>query len=291
MKVFALINPQAGGGIVSEIWPRIMKSLGSLNFSFEFTSGPMHAAALADRAVEEEFDYLLCVGGDGTINEAVQSLANRQTVLVAIPAGTGSDFARTTGIRSADQAVELMKEGSRSRADLGRVSWGGRSRYFVNILELGFGATVMARVNAGRKGHGRNVFNAAVMREMLNLRSYAVELEHDGLSTAGRFTEIVVANGRYFGGGMLASKNSSISDGRLDIHAIDAISRISLMRKFSKLRDGSYLEDPKVQSFSAESVRISGESIPMEMDGETVGNAPAEVSIAPNAIFVLSASK
>jgi diacylglycerol kinase (ATP) len=291
MKVFVLVNPLAGGGAASEIWPRIRRSLEGVSFTCEYTSGPSHAIAIAERAVREGYDYLMCVGGDGTINEAVQSLACQGTVLAAMPAGTGADFARTASISSADRLVEMMKEGRWSRADLGKVEWEGRRRYFVNILELGFGATVMARVNAGRKGHGRRTFNAAVMRALLNLRSYAVKLGHDGVSADGRFIEIVVANGRYFGGGMLASRNSSISDGRLDVHAVDAISRISLMRRFSKLRDGTYLDDPHVHSFSTDSLHISGEAIPMEMDGETIGSAPAEVSVVPGAIRVLMADE
>ena len=289
MNVHAIINPTAGGGYSAEIYPTIMSQLRRLNITHSMTTKPGDAEQMAQKAVSDGVDYLFCIGGDGTLNEVVQALQNSDTVLVPISGGTGSDFVKTLGYRDMQYVLEAVESGNIIKVDLGVVQSDLGKRFFINILEVGFGAKVMKRVNSRRKIRGGASFTSSVLATLPTFRPYRVRMILPNADMTDSVAEIVVANGRYFGGGMLAAPSAELTDGLLDIHVVQGMNLFRMMAKLRKLRDGSYVDDPAVRSYRADSVHFIGDA-PVEIDGEDYGQLPVMVSAEKLALKVLAPS-
>lgn len=286
MKVYAIVNPVAGGGYSEEIYRSVLKEFEGLDLEYSLTEKPGHATGLARKAMERGFTHIVCVGGDGTLNEIVQSMAHSDAVLVPISAGTGSDFVKTIGLRDIPSVVKAVQQERSVPVDLGRVTRNGESRYFLNILEVGFGARVMKRVNSRKKVHDGSSFTSAVLSSVPSYRPYEVKVTHEGGTESLRVAEMIIANGKYFGGGMLAAPNADPRDGMLDVHMVRGTGRIQLLMKMRKLRDGSHIHDDVVTSLRTASMAIEGDA-PVEMDGENYGNLPIEVSLEKDALRIV----
>ncbi len=290
MKIAVIVNAASerlkGSGFRDELAAKLTGH----ELDFRETSSPGDATRIARRLLDEtDIRYIAIAGGDGTLNEAAQSLVGSSKVIVPLPMGTGSDFARALGIDSTGSAAEAILSGNIINADAALCHWNGLQRYFVNILEIGFGASVMKRVNSHAIRSGK-VFTRSVFRELFALRNYQVEIQSKEHSERLMSPEIIIANGIYFGGGMKASPGSKITDGKLDAHIIGKLGRISLLFRFGKLRNGTYTEDPDVKNFLSDEIRISGDA-PVEMDGEVVGALPMTVKVIPSSLLFAATDK
>lgn len=248
------------------------------------TSGPGDATRLS--AEVGDGSYLVVYGGDGTINEVAQSLVNRNIVMVPLNAGTGSDFQKTIGSLSSSEISKAVQEGLRSKIDAVKVSFPTGTRYFVNIMEVGLGARVMERVNRRQKTM-LDPFTSAVLHEIGAVSNYSFKIHADDYSSDISTPEIVVANCRYFGGGMLASPDSDPSDGKLEVHAIQQMNKISLLMNLRKLRTGKYIQLSNVVNLRAKTLVLEGDEAPVEMDGEVVGHTPLRAEVVEGGINVL----
>ena len=287
MTVHAVINPVAGGGYASEIYHSVLDELKDFQVTHTLTTGPGDATRIAQDAVANGVDFILCIGGDGTLNEVVQALAHSNAILVPISAGTGSDFVKTLGLTDLESVKNSMKHRSYSEIDLGTVQAGGNTRYFLNVLEIGFGASVMKRVNSRKKVRGGSSFTSSVFALLPSFRPYQLTLASAERNESLRVAEMVVANGRYFGGGMLAAPAAELDDGFLDIHVVEGMGKMRMIMKLRKLRDGSYVKDPSVRSFKTDKLEVQGEA-PVEIDGEDYGALPVKIGLEKKSLKVLA---
>lgn len=251
------------------------------------TKGPGDATAISREAVEKGSDYILCIGGDGTLNEVIQSMAGSKSVIVPISAGTGSDFVKTLKFKGLDSVRDAMQSHSYRKIDLGLAKRGTESRYFINILEVGFGASVMKRVNSRKKTRGGFSFTTSVLALLPFFKPFSVRMNVNGNEEELDLAEMVVANGRYFGGGMLASPKAVLDDGILNVHVVSGVGKLQMISKLGKLKNGSYIDDPSVQSYKVNKLEISG-AAPVEMDGEDFGDLPIEISVAGKSLNLIS---
>ncbi len=250
------------------------------------TKGPGDATEISREAVEKGSDFILCIGGDGTLNEVAQSMAGAGTVLVPISAGTGSDFVKTLNFKGLESVKNAMRAGRSRKIDLGLARREGESRYFINILEVGFGASVMKRVNSRRKSRGSFSFTSSVLALLPFFKPFKVRMKLDSSVEVLDLAEMVVANGRYFGGGMLASPEAVLDDGILNVHVVSGVGKLQMISKLGKLKNGTYLNDPSVQSYKVNGLKITG-TAPVEMDGEDFGELPIEISVAEKSLNII----
>ncbi|CAC12579.1 conserved hypothetical protein [Thermoplasma acidophilum] len=184
---------------------------------------------------------MVSCGGDGTLNEVVNGIVNTDLAIAVLPMGTGSDFGKTIGIRNISDFLKAIKSGRTREVDLVAAQFANQSRrYFINILEIGFGAEVMNYVNS-HKYLGRGSFKFGAFYMLSKMHPFNLRLIMDGKEYEFPTIEAIFANGRYFGGGMLASPYSEIDDGLLDVHVLKPFSRIRSAMNFRTIYDGSYL--------------------------------------------------
>jgi len=284
-----ILNPVSGGGYIMEKWPEIKRSLQGLDYTTVITERPGHAEEIAREAVNNSAEYVICAGGDGTLNETLQAMVGTHTTLVPISAGTGSDFIKSSPL-DAGSITGLIRDHRKKRIDCGIVRYQGGERYFLNILEIGFGASVMMRVNAKKNSRGGNVFIRSILREIWDLKYYEMVVGLSHGTEDMRATEIIIANGKYFGGGMKASPDSVLDDGMLNVHIIKDIGMVRMLAGLSSLRNGRYVKKKTVRNMVLKNISVGGDPAPVEADGEVLGTTPAIISVVPESVYVLSDS-
>jgi YegS/Rv2252/BmrU family lipid kinase len=237
------------------------------------------------------------VGGDGTLNEAVNGLmrAGTQTELATIPLGTGMDFVRTYDISTKfEAAVRTAVEGVARTIDVGRVSyreWSGADaeRYFANVGSVGMSAAVAQRANGMSKLlGGRVTFFYALTRVFFDWQNTDVTVELDGGSRReGRMHDVIVANGQWHGGAMRLAPEAQPDDGLFDVVLIGDVTKRDFVTTAPKIYKGTYLAHPKVDLLRSSTVGVdAAEHLPIELDGEQVGTTPARFEVVPAALRV-----
>src|SRR4029077_18923604 len=225
-----IANPNAGRGTVDKALPRIESVLADKNLSYRIvrTTHPGHATEAARQALRDGERYLVAVGGDGTVHEVVNGMVEDGGPLAAdavrrvVGAGSGCDFVRSFGLPpDAEQAAERLA-GDRVRPiDVGTVTFtdqgAARTRCFVNIAEVGLGAAVVARAAGLGRSLGGARYAAGFWLTLPRFRPATVRLDANGQYRAWRAFNVVVANCRFYGGGMQISLNSDPGDCLLDI--------------------------------------------------------------------------
>jgi diacylglycerol kinase (ATP) len=244
---------------------------------------------LAQAAAGAEDSLLVVIGGDGTVNEVVNGIAGTEAEIAVLPGGTGQDFGRTHGIPSNfDDAVRVALDGETQTIDLGRVECDdGTSRFFANVASAGMSGAVARRANAMTKRlGGRATFFYALTREFLAWQNTRVVLELDGgVRREGPLHDVIVANGRFHGGGMKLAPDARQDDGLFDVVTIGDVTKLDFVTTAPKLYSGRYLSHPKVELLRSATVTISAdEPLPVEADGETVGMTPARFVVVPSAL-------
>jgi YegS/Rv2252/BmrU family lipid kinase len=244
---------------------------------------------LAEAAGEHRDSLLVVVGGDGTVNEVANGVAGTGAEVATLPAGTGQDFARTHGIPSRfDDAVRVVLRGTTRTIDLGRVELaGGTNRYFANFGSAGMSGAVARRANAMTKAlGGRVTFYYALTVEFLAWRNTLVSVELDGgVRREAPLHDVIVANGRFHGGGMKLAPDARQDDGLFDVILIGDVTKLDFATTSPKLYSGRYLSHPKVELLQSSTATIDAASpLPLEVDGEPIGSTPARFEVVPSAL-------
>ncbi|MBU3691917.1 MAG: YegS/Rv2252/BmrU family lipid kinase [Candidatus Nanopelagicaceae bacterium] len=278
-------NPYSGGGKGKQLKSQVIQILHSRNQEFYDYSGPERETAANNlRSLrKDELQGLIVIGGDGTINLAIQSLAKTNVPLAVIPAGTGNDFARTLGLNLKDpiKNLDACFDSLPTSIDLGVV----RNRYFVQILSTGFDSLVNERANSLPIIKGRMKYNFAIVFELLKFRPKSYRFEVDGVGFETKAMLIAVANGNCYGGGMLISPKSDPQDGLLDVMIVGPVSKLEFIKVFPKVYRGAHTSHPAVKFLSGKRIEIESEAIAYA-DGERIGDLPVTAEIVEGGLKV-----
>jgi YegS/Rv2252/BmrU family lipid kinase len=304
-KIFFIVNPYSANGWTGRKWPGIKErfeaELGPIDFAL--TRGSNHASYLVAQALYEGYEKIIVVGGDGTLNEAVNGFyedgrrINGGAVLGYLPSGTGEDFSLTLGIddHQLSDHVRRLLGGEPRPVDIGEAAfrkWDGTAatRKFINESSLGFSAAVALRVNNSSKLlGGRAAFFLGVLRTLTFLKSNPVRIEIDGDEYYnGRALIVALCNGRYFGGGMMIAPRAEVDDGQLEIVIVKEMGRLELLANIGSVYKGTHLANPKVICARGREINISSEQgLWIEMDGELVGLTGASYRLLDKEIGVI----
>jgi YegS/Rv2252/BmrU family lipid kinase len=260
-----------------------------------------HATELAFEAVNENADFIIAAGGDGTINEVVNGVMKagpeqREKVIVGLfPHGTGNDFARTAQIPdSAEKLAKSIIDCKNSKIDLGLAEYTlandqMEKRYFDNIAEIGVGAKTVEIVNKSNKTLGSTLtFFLGVLKAFAGYKRQSVRIKSNDFQWVGKIVEVCAANGCYFGSGIGIAPGASLNDGKLSFVIVGNMKIIHFLKYLPSLRKLKYIKHPEVHYLKLEHCEIISEKkYPLEMDGENVGFTPFSVRVVPSALNFL----
>ncbi len=306
-KIAAIVNPRARGGLAGKRWPRIAaaleRRLGPVDA--RFTDAPGGGIRIARQLLEEGAELIIAVGGDGTVNEAANGFLESDAAvrtrarLGILPLGTGGDLRRTLGIPARlEDAIEILASGVPVAIDAGKIVFSGvrgkrAQRYFVNLVSFGMGGEVASRASrAPRFLGGRAAFFLATLGTFFGYRGKTIRLRLDGaLEDFGRKAlNIAVGNGRFHGGGMHPCPRALVNDGLLDVTFIEFMGWFELARDVHYLYSDDVYRHPKTRFFRARTVSAeSDDPVSIEVDGEPLGELPAEITVVPASLRVMVA--
>lgn len=300
MKTLVVVNPHASHGearreFETKIKALLDKKLG--RYDLHITTGQGDAINFV--AEHPDYDRVVSVGGDGNLNEVVNGLmlgASRASLGV-VAVGSGNDFVKSINLgQEYDRLVEAACGDSLKEVDLFKVKFtdfsGNRTeRYSVNVVSAGFDADVTQRMIRSRfKTSGKVAYYLSFLIEFFKSKTYELSYRIDGQNGAGKYYFLVMANGKYYGGGMKIAPDAVIDDGVIDIVGVAKMSKLKLLFNSTKIYRGTHLEIEGVEHYIGKDIYLNSERETLiQMDGEVVGVLPLEISVHRKALKVASA--
>ncbi|HZC26732.1 MAG TPA: diacylglycerol kinase [Actinopolymorphaceae bacterium] len=302
-EIVVLVNPTAGRGRGARLADPVTERLRDAGLKARWEAGRDAAEAvdLARRAAARGVDALVIIGGDGMIHLTLDAVAETQTPLAVIPAGTGNDLARSLGIPVRDPlaAADLVVAGYTRAQDLGRVvsvgtdADAGRLQHtgpgwFSTVLCAGFDSRVAERVTRMTWPHGRLRYDLAAAIEIGTFRPQTFTLDLDGEQEHVEAILVAVGVTSSYGGGLRICEGADPSDGLLDIAVVGGLSRHELVTLFPKLSKGTHLTHPAVTMYRAKTVNLDSSRLVSYADGERMGQLPLTAECVPDALQVFA---
>jgi YegS/Rv2252/BmrU family lipid kinase len=308
VKVGVVLNPVAGGGRLKHEWPRVAAALTKHFGAYELreTQAEGDAERLALDLAADGFDLVIAAGGDGTTSEVADGLLQaasehgRTAQLGLLPCGTGIDFARGLGLpRDLDQLVKRMVEAQGRAVDAGRIAYiddhgALASRHFINIASLGLSGATDRAVNADkRKGRvsAKALFYWRTVFEFLRYRFQEVRITvDDAAPVEAKVALVAVANGKFFGGGMMVAPDAALDDGQFEVVILRAAGKARLIWDLRLVYGGRHRNHPAITILRGRKVTVeplgAGEANAalVDIDGESPGRIPATFEILPGAL-------
>lgn len=308
LKVGVVLNPVAGGGRLKRRWPEVAASLRRNfgDFDLRETQASGDAERLAIDLAADGCELVIAAGGDGTASEVADGLlqavfeTGQTSALGLLPCGTGIDFSRGLGLpRGVEAILRRMAESKVRKIDAGRICYiddhgALASRHFINIASLGLSGATDRAVNADkRKGRvsGKALFFWRTVAEFIRYRFQEVRITiDDGEPIEARMALVAVANGRFFGGGMMIAPDAQLSDGQFDIVIVRAASKIGLIRDIRLLYGGRHRNHPAITILRGRKVLVEPlgdtekNSAMVDIDGESPGRIPATFEMLAGAL-------
>lgn len=275
---------------------------GEFDLQFFETERARHAQSLAIEALEQGCNYLIAIGGDGTLNEVVNGFLKsggrekHKVVLGVLPWGTGNDFVRTIGVgRSVDQLLQLIRSSSVKNIDAGKMiimGAGGKEEvvFFNNVADAGFGAEVVSEVNGVHLRKkilgGTMTFFLAILFKFFFYRHKQMRISMNGTVWEGPVLALVVANGNFFGSGFGIAPDARIDDGKFQVVLAGNVTMFDYFRNFGKLRKSQHIDLPDLSYHITDYVEVEslGDRVLIEADGEVHGTAPLSFECIPGAL-------
>ncbi|WP_372733724.1 diacylglycerol kinase [Nocardioides sp.] len=285
-KIALLTNPTSGKGKGARVREAVRDRLTHAGAEVRDLVGRDgdEALDLASEAVADGIESLVVIGGDGMVHVGVQAVAETETVLGIIPAGTGNDVARYFDLPRKDPvaAADRVIAGATQRVDLARSG----AKYYTTVLSAGFDAIVNERANQMTWPKGQMRYNLATLAELRTFTPLQYTLDLDGATRRLEAMLVCVGNGPSFGGGLRITEGADLTDGLLDVVIIKPMSRPELIRTYPKLFKGTHTDHPQYERHRVHRVTVACPGITAYADGERFGALPLTVEAAPGALRV-----
>lgn len=267
-----------------------------LSYHIYYTTCPGDATEYVKSMVRisEDKQRFICIGGDGTLNEIVNSAPSNPNVeFGVIPNGSGNDFVNNFTNKFLFSSIDAQIDGETASLDLIKCN----DNYCVNMVNIGFDCAVAkeaAKIKKIKLFAPRFAYTLGVFKVVFRKIGTPMKIIFDdGEVIEKLFTLTSIANGRYCGGGYCAAPNAYMNDGIMDIAAINKISRFTLFGLLKSYKKGTYLEKKRAQKLFVHK-RVSHlrmefkEPLPICIDGEIKGAKNIDFTVVPKAFnFVI----
>ncbi|KPB05885.1 diacylglycerol kinase [Bacillus sp. CHD6a] len=275
-----IYNPTSGRELFKKHLPEVLVRLEKAGYetSCHATTGHGDATEAARLAVKRRYDLVVAAGGDGTINEVVNGLAEQdyRPQLGIIPVGTTNDFARALDLPRDDilGCVDVIAEGVPMPVDIGKAN----DQYFMNIAgggkmtELSYEVPIKMKTLLGQLAYYLKGI------EMLpSIRPTNVTIEYDGKIFEGEIMLFLVSLSNSVGGFEKLAPDSCMNDGMFDLIILKKANIADFIRIASMALRGDHVKDDLVIYTKANRVKVNTqEKMQLNLDGEYGGLLPGE---------------
>jgi len=279
-----ILNPAARGSRASRLRAQVESLTRGAVLCATSRSG--EAESMARHAAAEGYEKIVAAGGDGTINEIVNGIAGKNVALGLLPLGTMNVFATELGLPANDlsRCWEIIQANRIRPVDLPSAN----GKHFVQLAGVGLDAQAVKETSRAFK---RNFGPLSYMISAAQIASrqpprLRIESE-DAVTEEGSF--VLVGNGRLYGGRLPFFKQAVIDDGLLDVIVFKRLNYMEIIRYLQNVIFTPQITSPEVEYFQTSRLRVtSDEDVPVEIDGELIGNCPVEFKIRAGGLHVLA---
>lgn len=236
------------------------------------------------REYGSQIDVLFIIGGDGTIHECINSLAelDKRPVIGLLPGGTCNDFSRMIEIpQNLDQAARALVQGEERVVDAGKTE----DSYFLNFWGIGLVTQTSSNIDENQKNRlGVLSYFISALKTINQARSFKFTLTVDGEKIEEEAVMVLVMNGQFIGTRQVPVSSINLQDGKLDVLIVKN-SNLTLFKELLTFSRPGTNESRFQELDHRQGKRISIEvesTQEVDMDGEIKGATPAEIEVLPN---------
>ena len=291
---YFIVNPQAGGKRPARRLAKLKAALEASGLSFEMvlTQSKGHATVLCDKALEQGFRRFVVVGGDGSINEVLQSLAPSRyfqaCTLTCLPWGTGNDWARQHRVpKQLKHFIRYLQQGKRRQQDIGCVNYGSdfsSTRFFINSVGCGFDCYLLEKMGSANGNLLR--YYLYLVRCLFSYRAKPMHVRSPDKDYDARSFMLMACTNEFAGGGMRFAPNNDLNSKQLEFIDVQHMPFLQLLFSLPYLMNGKINSHKKVSYQRCKSFMLNSfdnedglsPSIDFQCDGEVVAQLPIKVA-------------
>ncbi|UTH08769.1 diacylglycerol kinase [Macrococcoides canis] len=273
-----IYNPTSGRELFKKALPDVLIKLEDAGYetSAYATKRAGDATTAAERAVEDKFDLVIAAGGDGTINEVINGIAEKdyRPDIGVIPMGTVNDFGRALLIpKDIDEAVDVIVSGQTVSVDVGKMN----NRYFINIAGGGKITEVSYEAPSRLKTVlGPLAYYVKGLEMLPEIKASDVRIEYDGEVFSGEAMMFLIGLTNSVGGFEKLVPDASINDGYFTLLILEKVNFAEFGHIFTLASRGEHIKHPKVRYVKAKDIKVSSfDKVQLNVDGEFGGILPA----------------
>jgi len=245
---------------------------------------------MARQAIAAGAEFIVAAGGDGTINEALDGIANTRVPLGILPAGTANVLATEIGLPcNLEQAATTMTECVAKRIAIGRLDCGPNPRFFLSMAGVGFDAHIVYNLSAGLKQRlGKAAYWVGGFSQVTG-RFPEFQVEIDG-ATRELCSFALISRVRNYGGDFEIAQSIGLVDNCFEVVLFRGRTPFPYLKYVFGLTTGRLAGMRGVSFQQAQCIRVSDPEdrrIYIQVDGESAGYLPARVSLIPDAVTLL----
>lgn len=273
-----IYNPTSGREAFKKHLPEVLEKfeIAGYETSCHATTCEGDATVAAREAVKRDFELIVAVGGDGTLNEVVAGVSefeNRPKIGL-IPMGTTNDFARAVRIpRDINKAVDIILQGDTLPVDVGLAN----DRYFINIAGGGRITELTYEVPSKLKTVlGQLAYYLKGIEMLPSIKATNMRIEYDGEVFEEEAMMFLIGLTNSVGGFEKLAPDASINDGLFSVFILKKCNIADFIKLVTLAVRGEHLKDSHVIYTKAKEVKVySEDKIQLNLDGEYGGDAPA----------------
>ncbi|HEX7058067.1 MAG TPA: diacylglycerol kinase [Bacilli bacterium] len=285
LRARLIYNPSSGREEIRRRLPEILQRLeqGGIETSCHGTTCEGDATKAAEEAIRRKFDIVIAAGGDGTLYEVINGLAEREyrPKLGILPLGTTNDFARALGIpKHWEYAIDLILAGHTRKVDVGKAN----SRYFINIAGGGSFTELTYEVPSKLKTMiGQLAYYMKGLEKLPWLKPIKLHFQSPKYNFAEEVMMFLIANSNSVGGFEKLAPDANVHDGQFDVIILKKCNLAEFIRIATMALRGDHLHDPHVIYFKTDMLQVtSPDYVQLNLDGEMGGTLPCKFSALPS---------
>lgn len=302
MKGLFIINPSSGKQINQAKAIQTMNDLlkdGIIDeASVYYTRKQDDAKNRAMTAKKEGYDFVVAVGGDGTVNEVISGLhiSGGELPVAIMPSGTTNDFASSTGIEPTVYCLyNLIKDFNVVTADVGCMNG---EKFFLNVAAGGILSDVAHNVSIEAKTHfGKTAYVAEALKQVTTqgFQTKPLIFEIDGVKESIDVFFFIVANSKSVGGFPKICVDAKINDGYMDLCIVKSIDIVALIPAFTQILNGSHKNNKHIEYRQIKDLKIylqnENDEFHLDCDGEYAGELPVHIEVIKGGVKLLLPSE
>jgi len=281
-----IVNPAAGSGLAKKYTNILEEKIKIQQIDAEIvqTEYKGHATEIASVFTEKGYNHIIAVGGDGTLNEIVHGIIDKENITLGIiAAGTGNDFIQILGFDKefTDNDWHTFFNKDIIKMDVGKCN----NNYFLNGMGLGFDAQVAAEnytADGEVKEGGSSKYLWQILKTLLFYKEHQMTSISNNEKQKTKCFINTIANGRRFAGQYFLTPKAYANDGLLDVCMIKELAFFQRIGIFLKVPKGEHLKNPNVNYYQTEKLVLEfDQEVPHHLDGELFFSSRFEVNIIP----------